>query len=221
MKALITLIISLMLIGWMTGLASAQNAVSGSASQANNTAEQTSTAVAGAYNGGIVQNYPAQRAETTQRIESAPAVSAPAVFGGGHPCLAGKSGGVSVIGGGLSYGQGNPEPACMAWVMGQPEVAIRIMMNTNVEFCEAMNSVGYYRVGKAVVPVECGKNKRTRGGVDSPGVASYTTKVSTRNQSNLLPQAVCNRSGGKLKYSVDAHFANQKSARQNCLNRLR
>lgn len=199
----------------------AQTANSGSASQANNTAEQTSTAVAGAYNGGIVQNYPAQRAETTQRIESAPAVSAPAVFGGGHPCLAGKSGGVSVIGGGLSYGQGNPEPACMAWVMGQPEVAIRIMMQTNEQFCQAMNSVGYYRVGKSVVPVECGKNKRTRGGVDSPGVASYTTKVSTRNQSNILPQAVCNRSGGKLKYSVDGHFANQKSARQNCINRLK
>lgn len=217
-----TLIIGTALaLGLSACAAYAQTANSGSASQANNTAEQTSTAVAGAYNGGIVQNYPAQRAETTQRIESAPAVSAPAVFGGGHPCLAGKSGGVSVIGGGLSYGQGDPEPACMAWVMGQPEVAIRIMMNTNAEFCEAMNSVGYYRVGTSVVPVECGKKKRIRGGVDTPGVASYTTKVSTRNQSNILPQAVCNRSGGKLKYSVDDHFANQASARANCKNRLR
>ena len=217
MKKLLTLTTALLL---SAGMATAQNAESGSASSADNTAVQTSQSGAIAYNGGIVQNYPQQRAETTQRIESAPAVSAPAVFGGGHPCLAGKSGGVSVIGGGLSYGQGDPEPACMAWVMGQPEVAIRIMMATSPAFCKAMNNVGYYRVGNAVVPVACGKETK-RGGVDTPGVESRPTRVSTKNRVDYAPQAVCNRSGGKLKYSVDAHFVSQKQAKANCKARLR
>ena len=198
----------------------AQTASSETTSNANNTANQTSASGAIAYNGGITQNYPQQRASTTQRIESAPAVSAPAVFGGGHPCLAGKSGGVSVIGGGLSYGQGDPEPACMAWVMGQPEVAIRIMMATSPAFCKAMNNVGYYRVGNAVVPVACGKQTR-RGGIETAGVESRPSRLSTKNAVSYAPQAVCNRSGGKLKYSIDAHFANKQAAKANCKARLR
>ena len=217
MKKIILGAVALMFVG---ATAYAQSATSSTTSNANNTANQTSASGAIAYNGGIVQNYPQQRASTTQRIESAPAVSAPAVFGGGHPCLAGKSGGVSVIGGGLSYGQGDPEPACMAWVMGQPEVAIRIMMATSPAFCKAMNNVGYYRVGTQVVPVACGKETR-RGGIDTPGVDSRPSRLSTKNRVNYAPQAVCNRTGGKLKYSVDAHFVSQKAAKDNCKARLR
>lgn len=172
--------------------ASAQDANSASASQANNTANQISAAQSAA-----IINFPETPANTrnvteytgTYRVESAPAVSAPAVFGGGHPCLAGKSGGFSVIGGGLSYGQGNAEPACMAWVMGQPEVAIRIMMKRSPEFCEAMNDVGYYRVGNSVLPVECGRNKKiVRGGVDSANANVRTSRVSTRNSPVTSPK---------------------------------
>lgn len=154
-------------------------------------ANSNSGASAGASAGYTVNNYSTGRSELVQSgtatIKNAPAVQAPSVFGGGHPCLAGKSGGISVIGGGISYGQGNPEPACMAWVMGQPEVAIRIMMRQSPEFCAAMNNVGYYRVGKSVVPIQCGRDV-VRGGVDTAGVASRTTRVSTRNSPATGPQ---------------------------------
>lgn len=205
------LVTAAMLIG---SAAYAQESTSGADASANNINANQSGSIAYAGNTYLTPS------DTKARIESAPAVSAPAVFGGGHPCLAGKSGGVSVIGGGLSYGQGDPEPACMAWVMGQPEVAIRIMMATSPAFCEAMNNVGYYRVGNAVVPVACGKQTR-RGGIDTPGVESRPSRVSTKNRVNYAPQAVCNRSGGKLKFSIDAHFANKDAARANCKARLK
>ena len=207
-------------VNFTASASQAQTATSGSASAAQAGAQAASGA---ASLSGVVINQTSPgtlKYEGEYTVKSAPAVSAPALFGGGHPCLAGRSGGVSVIGGGISYGQGDPEPACMAWVMGQPEVAIRIMMASSPRFCEAMNNVGYYRVGNAVVPVACGKQTK-RGGVDTPGVSSRPTKLSTRSAVTYTAQAVCNRSGGKLKYSIDAHFANRAAAKANCKARLR
>ena len=123
---------------------SAQTAVAGAQAGAQSASQSGSIS---ASQGGNVTITSPGRVQTeysgSYELKNAPAVSAPAVFGGGHPCLAGRSGGISVIGGGATYGQGDGEPACMAWVMGQPEVALRIMMRINPAFCEAMNNVGY------------------------------------------------------------------------------
>ena len=172
----------------LAGTAHAE-ATSGSASAA----QAQSGAVSGSASGAQVvlnQNYaapsPNQTVTTRQAgslkntLNNVPAVQAPAVFGGGHPCLAGKSGGIAVAGFGGSYGEGNAEAACMAMVLGQPEVAIRIMASKSPAFCKAINNVGYYRVGNSVVPFQCGKQTK-RGGVDTVGVASTTTVVSTRS----------------------------------------
>lgn len=133
----------------------AQTAVSGSNSSSTAT---TTTDTRSASSSGVIQNY---YSSGTTRIESAPPVSAPSVFGGGHPCLAGKSGGLSVIGGGLSYGQGTPEPACMAWVMGNPEIAVSIMME-NSQFRKAACKNGFYRVGNTKYPISCAEQLPAR-----------------------------------------------------------
>lgn len=180
--------------------AAAQNtagASSGSSSSVGVTVESNSTVYGDTY-----------RTDGTQTIKSAPAVSAPAVFGGGHPCLAGRSGGLSVIGGGLSYGQGDAEPACMAWIMGNPEIALTIMMD-NPRFRAAACKMGFYRVGNTQVPVQCGEQLPARASSRSTAPAAAPT------------QAVCERRNGKLRYTVDAGFANKQAARKACLATLR
>ncbi len=119
----------------------------------------------------------------TSTLKNVPAVSAPSVFGGGHPCLAGKSGGIAVAGFGGSYGSGQAETVCMLYVMGQPEAAIRALVMTDRVACRALNNVGYYRIGKSVVPFKC--DKTTVGGIDTAGVTSRRTRVSSSGQARM------------------------------------
>lgn len=129
-----------------------------------------------------------QRGTATSEIRNVPAVTAPAVFGGGHPCLAGQSGGIAVAGFGGSYGAGDAEVVCMLLYAGQHEAAIRALVMTDPVACKALAHVGYYIVpmgnGKSkAVPFSCGKT--VKGGVYSanvgqPAVASAT--VSTKNR---------------------------------------
>ncbi len=154
---------------------SSSNSASGAAAQAalqvNNTYESGGTTTV---NG-----------ETT--LKNVPAVSAPSVFGGGHPCLAGKSGGIAVAGFGGSYGEGQAETVCMLYVMGQPEAAIRALVMTDRVACRALSNVGYYRVGDSIVPFDCGDT--VAGGIDTPGVTSKRSKVSSRSAALNEPTA--------------------------------
>lgn len=164
--------------------------------------------------------------ETTSTLKTAPPVQAPSVFGGGHPCLAGKSGGISVIGGGISYGQGDPEIVCMLMVLGQPEAAIRALVMSNARACEALNGVGYYRVGNQVVPFKCGEQRKI-GGVDTAGVQARKTRVSTSGNANRpqerpkLFDRCYMRDDGKVGIIyTSTGRANKKIAKNACLSQL-
>jgi hypothetical protein len=192
-------------------------AVSGSASQSGSIS----------YNGGNTINFPAVPSKQTTeytgkyKVESAPAVSAPAVFGGGHPCLAGSSGGISVIGGGASFGTGTAEPICMLWLMNQPEAAIRLLAMQSADACKAMGNVGYYRVGNQVLPFECGKQVVV-GGIDSPGAKPRTSRVSTRNEQQPTDfYRRCEMKGDKVSISYTGlGRANKEIANKYCLAQL-
>ncbi len=119
----------------------------------------------------------------TATLKNVPAISAPSVFGGGHPCLAGKSGGIAVAGFGGSYGAGQAETVCMLYVMGQPEAAIRALVMTDRVACKALSNVGYYRIGKSVVPFNC--DKTVVGGIDSPGATFRRTRVSSSGNNRM------------------------------------
>ena len=100
----------------------AQDAISGSASQANNTANQVSAS--GAISTGNVLNLPAQPTQTTVRqdgtatLKTAPALGSLAL-GGGHPCaMTPLSAQISIIGGGLGAGGMEVDEACMLMIMG-------------------------------------------------------------------------------------------------------
>jgi hypothetical protein len=186
-------------------------------SDADANSQSASQSISGS-NSAVVQTYNTP-SDTTADIKSVPAVQAPSVFGGGHPCLAGQSGGLSVLGGGLSYGRGDPEVVCMLWVIGQPEAAIRALVMTNDTACKALNRVGYYRVGNKIVPFQCGKDTKV-GGIDTPGVASSTTKVSTRNApTTKTPYSKCQVEGGKIVFRK-AGGASSASAKAACLRAL-
>lgn len=178
----------------------AQSAQSSTASAANNQFEGTAAAIA--YAEGPTFTSPSTVTTIQQggtRLENVPNVSAPAVFGGGHPCLAGQSGGFSVVGGGLTYGRGDADPICMAWVMGQPEVAIRMMAKKSPSFCESLNAVGYYRLGNTVVPATCSKDT-VGGGADTPGTQIRDTRVSTKG--TRVAYGKCGMEDGKIKLTV-------------------
>lgn len=211
------------------GMAMAQSgAVGVGTATSTSGATSQSGSSAGASAGYTVNNYSdgksALEYQGEYTVKNAPSVTAPAVFGGGHPCLAGKSGGISVIGGGLSYGQGEPEPACMAWVMGQPEVAIRIMMMNSPDFCRAIGNVGYYRVGNQVLPIQCGKEVR-RGGIDTAGAQPRPTRISTRNSAPMTRPDLFNecymRDDGKIGIVyTSSGKKNKEAAGKACLSQL-
>ena len=168
------------------GAAYAQGTTSG-ANSASSASVNSQTA-----SGAQVNDNRAYYNDGDSTVRSAPAVSAPGVFGGGHPCLAGKSGGISVIGGGVSYGQGDPEPACMLWLMNQPEAALRVMAASSPKACRAMNEVGYIRIGEAIVPFSCTVGSRVRTG------QAATVKPQERTAS----YAACYRENGVLHVTV-------------------
>ncbi len=155
--------------------ASASFAGSGSNSEANS--ESNSASGAAAQAALQVNNHYSNGGTAT--LKNVPAVSAPSVFGGGHPCLAGRSGGIAVAGFGGSYGSGEAETVCMLYVMGQPEAAIRALVMTDRVACKALSNVGYYRIGKSVVPFKC--DKTVAGGIDTPGATFRRSKISTRS----------------------------------------
>ena len=112
----------------------------------------------------------------------------------------------------------------MAWVMGQPEVALRIMMRTNPAFCEAMNNVGYYRIGNQVVPVACGKQV-VAGGIDS-GASSRTTRVaalssnSGGNSVTIPGIKKCEKGADNKVYIKYSYNADKAAAKAACLQVL-
>ncbi len=171
-------------------VASAGSKGNGSDASANAGATSSSNSASGAqaasgsYSGDSTSNAALQINNTyesggTSTLKNVPAVSAPSVFGGGHPCLAGQSAGIAVAGFGGTYGQGTAETVCMLYVMGQPEAAIRALVMTDRVACKALSNVGYYRIGKSVVPFKC--DKTVAGGIDTPGATFRRTKVSSRS----------------------------------------
>lgn len=177
--------------------------------QSQATSGSASGASAGAISGTTTNNTYTNSKDTTLR--SMAAVSAPAVFGGGHPCLAGVSAGAGIVGYGLSGGKSSAEPVCMLWYMGQPEAAIRALAATNPVACEALNNVGYYRVAGQTANFECGEPTR-KGGVftgTKTAPSSGFTKCERRADNSIL-----------IKYSA-AGRSNKTLAQKNCSASLR
>ena len=135
--------------------AQAQNAVSGSASQANNSANQVTASGAIAAGGSVTNNFPAQpstqtiRQDGTATLKTAPALGSLAL-GGGHPCaMTPLSAQISVIGGGLGAGGMEVDEACMLMIMGAStgdakmyNAGIYMIAARDAEACQAMYVAG-------------------------------------------------------------------------------
>lgn len=135
----------------------AQNAVSGSASQSYNTANQVSASGAIASGGNVIYNEAPQPSQVTTRqdgtararIENAPALGGLAL-GGGHPCAwSPATAQISIIGGAFGAGGMTIDEACMLMVMGAStgdtkayNAAIYMMAARDFEACVAMYKSG-------------------------------------------------------------------------------
>lgn len=211
--------------------AQAQTAISQSG--ANSTSLSGSQSASGAQsNNSIVFGSPP--ANTTAEIKNVPSVSAPSVFGGGHPCLAGRSGGLSVLGGGASYGQGEAEAICMLMVLGQQEAALRALAATSPKACKALENVGYYIVAMGngrtkAVAFRC-DNRTVKGGVFSgqavavgqgTPVAAAPAATTVRPKARPALYSKCEFTGGKVRIAyTSAGKANKSVAQKACLTEL-
>lgn len=130
----------------------AQNAVSGSASQANNTANQVSASGAIASGGSvnIASAPPTQRIEYggSYDVNSVPSGVVGPGFSSGHPCgYAPISGGLAVIGGGLSLGGQKSDDACLLAQMGMTQEAMLMIASRNPDACAALLATGKIGAG--------------------------------------------------------------------------
>ena len=209
------------------------------AQTANANSNSSSGSIAASQSGVVLnQNTPGtqrivtvQDGTATSELRNVPAITAPSILGGGHPCLSGQSGGIAVAGFGGSFGAGDAEVVCMLMFAGQHEAAIRALVMTDPVACKALAHVGYYVIpmgnGKSkAVPFTCDK-KVKKGGVYSrnvggPNVASAT--VSSKNRvPNTAPKlySKCALEGNqiKIKYTA-AGRKNKQVAAQACQRQL-
>jgi hypothetical protein len=75
-------------------------------------------------------------------IKTTGQATAPSFGGGSHPCLAGKSGGLGIIGGAASYGSTGPESVCMLAFLGQPQAALILLAEKDPQACRVLVSMG-------------------------------------------------------------------------------
>ena len=217
-----------------TGLpAAAQNAVSGSASQANNTANQISASGAIAsggsttgtviYNEAPVPSTITNKQDGTATLKTAPALGGLSV-GGGHPCAwTPGSGQISIIGGGFGAAGMTIDEACMLAIMGGTtgdarmyNAALYMMAARDPLACEAMYTAGIVsdckKNGKSIIR----DRKRTTfsGGADA-GAGTGATTFSSRNAAEPVKvlyskcdfDSASNKVTFKKKYGADSSAA--------------
>jgi len=148
-----TLIVAAALTAFTALPALAQDAISGSASQSINSANQVSSS--GAISTGNVLNLPAVpstqtiKQDGTATLKTAPALGSLAL-GGGHPCaMTPLSAQISVIGGGFGAGGMEVDEACMLMIMGAStgdakmyNAGIYMIAARDAEACQAMYVAG-------------------------------------------------------------------------------
>ncbi len=193
-------------------------AVSGSNSTANGIA--SSGAIAGSSN-TLIFNTPAGTTSSvsgTTTLKTAPPVQAPSM-GSGHPCGLATSGGISIIGGGLSGGGSYVDEACLLAQMGQGEAALIMIAQRDPTACKALRQVGRIGANSACSASEKRAQEKAARQAARP-VSTSSRSASTAfvagaaNQNyRVAGTSVCQMSGGKLriKYLAGADKANAKA----------
>lgn len=209
-------------------LATAQSS-SSSTSQSGSQSQAAAQAGAVSQSGStLIFNNPGNT-KSEAEITNVPSVTAPSLGGGGHPCLAAVSGGISVLGGGASLGKSDAEVVCMLAFMGQHEAAIRALVSKDRAACRAIENVGYY-----IVPLGNGKTKAVRfrcadktvkGGIYSASAEGIGTKpvaaptTSTRAKAKV-PYSKCGkRADGAVVFRKAQGFTSEV-AKAACLTAL-
>lgn len=224
MKRIVTAMVAL---GFLTACASVAQAqgVGVGIGQSNSTSGAASTSGS---QSSIVFNQPAtvtnnNKQSGTTTVKTAPSLGGLAL-GGGHPCAySPATGQLSIIGGGAGFGGMQIDTACMLLINAAASGDIRAY-NAAMNMLAARDPAACKAMYQAGMVADC-VDKRGKSTVKAAPVSNQSTpsKVSTKNRvaPAYFPQTTCNREGGKLRYSVDAHFADKQSARSNCLKRLK
>lgn len=216
------IIVGVALASFLALPALAQNAVSGSASNANNTANQVTASGAIAAGGSVVNNFPdvpttqTIRQDGTATLKTAPSLGGLAV-GGGHPCAwTPGSGQISLIGGGLGGAGMTIDEACMLAVMGAAtgsvqmhNAALYIIAARDPDACKAMYMAG--------LVTDC-VDKEGRSRILPRNNAKAKPVTSTRPLARPdVPWHECRKTGNngvKIKYK---HGVDKTAAKSRCL----
>ena len=167
----------------------------GSNSTSTSQVQNTTTVAAGA---AIDNRSYGSKIPSSTTVRTTGQANAPAMMGGGHPCLSAKSGGLGIIGGSVSYGESNPEPICMLKLLGQDEAAIRLLAATDLGACRALVAAG-------AIQSTCGAPEPT----PKPRASARSSYAFSK----------CERRGGKIYVTVAAG-ADQKLASAQCSAQL-
>lgn len=222
MKRIVTAMVALGFLAACASVAQAQ-AVGIGVGQSNSTSGSTSTSGS---QSSITFNQPAtvtnnNKQSGTTTVKTAPSLGGLAL-GGGHPCAySPATGQLSIIGGGAGFGGMQIDTACMLLINAAASGDIRAY-NAAMNMLAARDPAACKAMYQAGMVADCvdKRGKSTVKAAPAPVKAAKPTKVSSKSRVAVMPQATCDRSGGKLRYSMDAHFADKRSAKQNCLNTL-
>ena len=195
-----TLIIAAALTAFISQPLAAQNAVSGSASQANNTALQSTSSGAIAAGGSVTNNFPAQpnkittRQDGTATLKTAPSLGGLAL-GGGHPCAyAPATAQISIIGGGFGAGGMQVDEACMLLIMGASTGDVRVY-NAGMYMLAARDKATCTALYKSGLIDDCTdrKGRSTVKATQQPTVSSNSGAART-----VALDVECRQTGNKI-----------------------
>jgi len=177
-------------------------AISGSASQANNTAVQTTASGAIASGGQVVMPQPLAkqtlRQEGSATLKTAPSLGSLAL-GGSHPCQWSPfTGQISIVGGALGGGGGEIDGACMLLVMAAAsgdaeayEAAKYMLAARDAATCEAM-----YKAGMVADCVD--KKGRSRVKAQQQPVLSSNSGATRPVARPVSLDVECRKTGNKI-----------------------
>ena len=210
------LIIASALVAFTSLPLAAQDSISGSASQANNTANQISASGAIASGGSVVMPQPLARQtivqDGTATLKTAPSLGSLAL-GGGHPCaLAPMTAQVSIIGGGAGFGGMKIDDACMLLIMAASsgdaqayQAATVLMAGRDSDTCRAMYTAGMVS--------DCVDKKGRSTVKAAPTVTSRNTATTS------VSYAKCEKNGNKITFTRKAG-TDSAVAKAQCLTSL-
>jgi len=195
--------------------AQAQQAVATGVGQAQSASQSASGSSS---SNSLIFNTPSQTRVTSSgktTLKTAPPVQAPSM-GSGHPCGLATSGGISIIGGGLSGGGTYVDEACLLAQMGPQfgQAAIIMIASRDEGACKALRQTG--QIGAQSVCTAAEKRNARQRPSQQPVAASSRSAAAPV----MIGYSKCERGAGNIVKIRYKRGVDKAAAKAQCLSIL-